>query len=127
MVERSSRPRARERQEETEAVLSRIVNVLEERYHPEIIILFGSHAYGTPTDDSDIDLLIVMETDTPFHERYAEVSGLIREARRGWAVSAFVITPTELEERMDVGDQFIAEVLSKGRRLHGPEGVHAAR
>ncbi len=127
MVERSSRPRARERRQDIEEVLSRIVSALKERYRPESIILFGSHAYGTPTDDSDIDLLIVKETDRPFNERYAEVSGLIRDVRRGWAVSTFVLTPAELEKRMSSGDQFIAEVLSRGRVLYGPEGVHAAR
>ena len=127
MVERSGRPQARERRQELEEVLTRIVSVLEERYHPKNVILFGSHAYGTPNDDSDIDLLIIKETDRPFDERYAEVSGLIRDVRHGWAVSTFVVTPAELEKRMASGDQFITEVLSRGRWLYGPERVQAAR
>ncbi len=127
MVEGSSRQRTREGRQETEEVLSRIVSVLEERYRPESIILFGSRAYGTPSDDSDIDLLIIKETDKPFDERYAEVSGLIREVRRGWSVSTFVLTPAELEQRLDTGDQFITEVLSRGRWLYGTGRVPAAR
>ena len=110
-------------QQKIEQIVQRIID----QYRPEKIILFGSHAYGTPNDDSDIDLLIIKETDRPFNERYAEVSGLIRDVRHGWAVSTFVITPAELDKRMASGDQFITEVLSRGRWLYGPERVQAAR
>ena len=126
MVERSRRQRAQEGRQEAEEVISRIVKVIEQRYRPESIILFGSHAYGTPTKESDIDLLIVKDTRKPFHERYAEVSGLIRDVRRGWAVSTFVVSPSELRDRLRAGDQFFKEVMSRGRRLYGPEGVPPA-
>jgi len=126
MVERSPRSRTQEGRPGIEEVLSRIVEVLERRYRPESIILFGSQAYGTPTGDSDIDLLIVKRTGKPFHERYAEVSALIREVRRGWAVTPLVVSPSELRERLRAGDQFFEEVMSRGRRLYGPEGVPAA-
>ncbi len=126
MVERSRRPHAQDGRQEAEEVISRIVKVIEQRYRPESIILFGSHAYGTPTEESDIDLLIVKRTRKPFHERYAEVSGLIRDVRRGWAVSTFVVSPSELRERLRAGDQFFTEVMSRGRRLYGPEGIPPA-
>ena len=107
-------------------MLSRIVRLLREKYHPESIVLFGSHAYGTPSPESDIDLLIIKRTRKPFHERYAEVGGLIRDIRRGWSVSPFVISPSELRERIRLGDPFILEILSKGRRLYGRKGISAA-
>ena len=121
-------PRARppEGRQDVEEVISRIVEVLERRYRPESIVLFGSRAYGTPTGESDIDLLIVKRTRKPFHERYAEVSALIREVRRGWAVTPLVINPSELRERLRAGDQFLEEVISRGRRLYGPEGIPSA-
>ena len=109
-----------------EAVLERIVQVIKEEYHPDTIILFGSHAYGTPTKESDIDLLIVKRTRKPFHERYAEVGGIIRDVRRGWSVSPFVLNPTELRQRMRAGDQFLIEIVSRGRVLYGRKGIPAA-
>jgi predicted nucleotidyltransferase len=39
-----------------------IVLQIVSRFHPQKIILFGSYAYGEPTPDSDVDLLVVMET-----------------------------------------------------------------
>jgi len=126
MVNRSNRPSTRGLPTEVEAVLERIVQVIKEEYHPDTIILFGSHAYGTPTKESDIDLLIVKRTRKPFHERYAEVGGIIRDVRRGWSVSPFVLNPTELRQRMRAGDQFLIEIVSRGRVLYGRKGIPAA-
>jgi predicted nucleotidyltransferase len=46
-------------------IIKDIVQKLITGYKPEKIILFGSPAYGAPREDSDIDLLIIKETDTP--------------------------------------------------------------
>jgi predicted nucleotidyltransferase len=125
MVKRSSRRTPRGPSPQVEAALSRIVKVLRDEYRPQSIILFGSHAYGAPTRGSDIDLLIIKRTRKPFHERYAEVSGIIRDVRRGWAVSTFVLTPSELRQRLRAGDQFFIDIVSRGRVLHGAEGIPA--
>src|SRR6266566_2076458 len=41
-------------------VIRRFARDVAEKFRPEKIILFGSYAYGTPHDDSDVDLLVVM-------------------------------------------------------------------
>src|SRR5947208_15929680 len=41
-------------------VIRRFARQVAERFQPEKIILFGSHAYGTPHEDSDVDILVVM-------------------------------------------------------------------
>jgi predicted nucleotidyltransferase len=107
-------------------IINRIVERIRLKYRPDGIILFGSHAYGRPDIHSDIDLLIIKRTRKPFHERYAEVGGMIRDVRRGWAVSPFVISPSELQGRLDAGDQFIAEVISRGKWLYGRKGIAPA-
>jgi predicted nucleotidyltransferase len=107
-------------------IINRIVERIRLKYRPDGIILFGSHAYGRPDTDSDIDLLIIKRTRKPFHERYAEVGGMIRDVRRGWAVSPFVISPSELQGRLDAGDQFITEVISRGKWLYGRKGIAPA-
>jgi predicted nucleotidyltransferase len=52
--------------------LERLLNKLIPRYQPLRVILFGSYAYGNPTTDSDLDLLIVKQTDQPPFQRRVE-------------------------------------------------------
>jgi predicted nucleotidyltransferase len=73
--------------------IEKIVELLKERFNPEKIILFGSQARGTADKDSDIDLLIVAETDIPRSERYPEVCRTLREFH--YAFDAFLNTPEE--------------------------------
>ena len=54
------------RLQQLEETLERILSVLEEQYHPEQVIVFGSLASGNITETSDLDLLIVKETDKRF-------------------------------------------------------------
>lgn len=61
---------------------------------PEKVILFGSHAYGTPGQDSDVDLLVVMETYKRPAERIVMVSRLL--SPRPFPVDIIVRTPDEL-------------------------------
>lgn len=45
------------------SLTSKLVDRLKEKYQPEKIILYGSYAYGTPDEASDIDLLVIKETN----------------------------------------------------------------
>lgn len=99
-------------------IIHQIVQVLVQEYQPRQIILFGSYAYGQPDECSDIDLLIVKNTDQPFHKRWAEVCRLVSDLRRGIPFSPFVITPEELEKRLTFRDPFFQEILEKGEILH---------
>ena len=44
----------------------------------------------------------------------ATVRGLIRDLRNGLPVSPIVLTPKEVEKRVEIGDQFIIEIIEKG-------------
>ena len=46
-----------------EELIKEIKNRIVSEVHPEKIILFGSYAYGTPTKDSDVDLLVIMPSE----------------------------------------------------------------
>ena len=92
--------------------VERIVEVLS----PERIVLFGSYAYGTPDGNSDVDLLVVMQTDLPSHERYLAVSRLLRP--RPFPVDILVKTPAEVERSLAEGDFFVREILSRGEVLY---------
>jgi predicted nucleotidyltransferase len=50
-----------------------IVNLIAGRFNPDKIILFGSYAAGNPNNDSDIDLLVIKDTDLPRHRRSFDI------------------------------------------------------
>jgi predicted nucleotidyltransferase len=99
-------------------ILDNIVSRLKQDYEPEQIILFGSYAYGKPTDESDLDLLIVKDTDEPLLARWVRVRKLVSDLRKGIAFSPIIITPSELEKRLGKGDPFFEEILLRGKKLY---------
>jgi predicted nucleotidyltransferase len=96
-----------------------MLHKLIDAYSPQKVILFGSHAYGTPGPDSDIDLLIIKETSTRFIDRWVVVQRILTGTHRALPVETLVLTPQEVEKRLANGDQFIAEILAKGKVLYG--------
>ncbi len=92
--------------------VQRIVQAL----HPERIILFGSFAYGNPTPDSDVDLLVILETDAPSKERSWAVSRLL--IPRSFPVDILVKTPEEIKKALVKRDFFIQEILTHGKVLY---------
>ncbi len=104
----------RRRQLETE--LDRIVGILVREYRAQAIYVFGSLARGAVTETSDLDLVVVKETDARWLDRAKEVL-LLTRPRVG--VDVFVFTPEEWE-RARVDDPFFArEVAGPGRQVHG--------
>ncbi|MCJ7832873.1 MAG: nucleotidyltransferase domain-containing protein [Deltaproteobacteria bacterium] len=96
-----------------------IVKKIVSGYSPQKIILFGSFAYGTPTEKSDVDLLIIKDTDKRPIERWMEVKRLLRDPNRLLSISPLVYTMQEINERLAIKDFFIQEVLEKGEVLYG--------
>lgn len=95
-----------------------IVERIKKEYDPEKIILYGSYAYGKPTEDSDIDLFIIKDTDKRRVDRFVEVDRLIYNPNLKISVSPLVYTPKELQERLLLGDDFVREILQRGEVLH---------
>lgn len=96
--------------------LPEAIRRIVEALHPEKIILFGSYARGNPTPDSDVDLLVIMETDLPVTERFLQVSNLLYP--RPFPVDILVKTPQEFENAILSSDTFIREIVSQGRVLY---------
>jgi len=99
-------------------IIAEVVEKIKNEYKPEKIILFGSYAYGNPTEDSDIDLFIIKETGKRRIDRFVEVSPLVENTGYHIPISPLVYTPEEVTERLAIGDQFVEEVLSKGEVLY---------
>ena len=104
--------------EATEKELNKIVKKLVDAYRPEKIILFGSYAYGVPHEDSDLDLLIIKATTQPFMDRLAQVRKIVTDPKRSVSLGPIVLTPEELAARLNVGDQFIQEIVTRGEVLY---------
>jgi uncharacterized protein len=100
----------------TEAKIRRAAQKLVDELQPEKIILFGSFAYGQPTIDSDVDLLIIMRSNLRPLDRVRQVSALLDP--RPFPVDLIVRTPAEIAERLKIGDCFIEEIVTKGKVLY---------
>ena len=100
----------------TEALLLDITQRIVERFQPYQIILFGSYAYGEPNADSDVDLLVVMDSDELVAQRITRVAEVAQV--RFLPMDLLVLTPHEIEDRLAKGDFFITDVLTKGKVLY---------
>jgi uncharacterized protein len=85
--------------------------LVAEEFHPEKIILFGSYAYGTPDDGSDVDLLVVM----PAGNEASQAVRIRLALPAPFPMDLLVRTPEKLRRRIDEGNWFLREVMEKGR------------
>jgi len=74
------------------AAIRRYARQIAERFQPDKIILFGSHAYGTPHDDSDVDLLVVM----PAYDELSKAARIRWEVPAPFPMDLIVRTPDKL-------------------------------
>jgi predicted nucleotidyltransferase len=95
----------------TEQALSDIVQRIVNELRPERIILFGSYGYGSPNENSDVDLLVIMETSSRPSDRYLAVSRLLRP--RPFPLDILVKTPDEISQALEKGDFFIDYALAQ--------------
>lgn len=105
------------------------VAILVANYAPERILVFGSHATGTATSASDLDLLVVKRTEAPRYKRIAEVEALLSPLLKRIDVNVF--TPAEMREQMDVPFSFVRSITQlQGKMVwarHMPSFARANR
>lgn len=101
--------------ERLDRALAEVVQQIVDAIDPERVILFGSMARGDVHEDSDLDLLIVKETDQPFLHRIDDVLMVLDT---DVPVEPLVYTPSELERLRDEGRDFIATILEEGRVVY---------
>jgi len=101
-------------------LLEGIVKRIVDGYNPDKIILFGSYAYGTPTEYSDIDLFIVKDDDRRRVDRFCEVMRILRNVK-GVPIEPLIFTNKELERRLELEDDFILGIVNEGKVLYERE------
>ncbi|MBI4648689.1 MAG: nucleotidyltransferase domain-containing protein [Bacteroidia bacterium] len=100
----------------TQKQINKVVQKIIIHYKPEKIVLFGSYAYRNPTEGSDLDLLIVKDTDIPRYKRGREIRKFFRGSKI--AVDIIVYTNAEIQKWSNVRTSFITTVMEKGKVLY---------
>ena len=104
----------------TENILSEITSILKP-YGIEKIILFGSYVYGTPKEDSDIDLLVIKDIPTneirDFRIKLKKALWM-KLGKLSYSLDILVDNEQRIKERIGMGDLFYKEIYSKGKTIY---------
>jgi uncharacterized protein len=95
-------------------VIRRYARAIAEAFHPDKIILFGSYAYGTPHEDSDVDLLVVM----PARNQHDQAVRILWRLAAPFPLDLIVRTPKEMAWRLAEGESFTTTIVSEGKVLY---------
>lgn len=94
-------------------------NRIARDFNPEKIILFGSYAYGSPSEDSDVDLLIILDFEGKSFYKSLEI---LNSADPPFPVDLVAWRPEDAKRRYAQGDQLIREAFDKGVVLYERSG-----
>ena len=95
--------------------IDQVVQQIVEKFKPQKIILFGSYARGNPRPESDVDLLVVM--DTPMRE-VKQALKIHHSLNIMFGLDLIVYTPKHLQERVDMSDWFVRDMLKEGKVVY---------
>jgi predicted nucleotidyltransferase len=96
------------------AAIRRFARQIAERFRPEKIILFGSYAYGTPHEESDVDLLVIM----PAYDVVNQSIRICNALDWPFSLDLIVRTPKQVERGLREDNWFLRDVIEKGRLLY---------
>ncbi len=95
--------------------IEQLTQRIAEHFRPERVVLFGSYAHGVPTEDSDVDLLVVLDHDGSSAEKASEIR---LACHGGFPLDLLVYSPERLDARLAMGDPFLREIVEKGTPLY---------
>ena len=108
-------PTIDERKRIPQKAIDQVVEQIVEKFKPQKIILFGSYARGKPRPESDVDMLVVMNTSLREVQQAIQICQKI-EYRFG--LDLIVHTPEHLADRLKMGDWFLKDVIKEGKVLY---------
>ena len=109
----------KKREESIQEKIDKMVRRIVKEFKPEKIILFGSYARGTPTRDSDVDLLIIMPVSGSKREKRIEIGVALHDIRIPKDI--IVATPDEVERRKNLVGTIIRPAIEEGKVLYARE------
>lgn len=103
----------------TRRQIERLARFIGEEFGAVRVVLFGSYAYGRPREDSDVDLLVVMETEGDVVEKGGEIYAAVdRAGIAPFSMDLLVRRPEEIAERVRLGDFFMREIMERGKVVY---------
>ena len=99
----------------TSADIQHISEQIRKEFAPRKIILFGSHSWGMPADDSDVDLLVIAQFEGKPWRFAVEIRDRIRPTV---PLDLMVRTPEQLQERLAKHDMLQTEIVTRGTVLY---------
>lgn len=96
-------------------VIRQFCSQIVQHFDPIKIVLFGSYAYGHPTIDSDVDVLVILPFEGRSTQKAAEILKLVDPR---FPVDLITRTPEQVERRLELGDFFMKEIIEKGKVLY---------
>lgn len=96
------------------SLIRRFARQVAKQFQPDRIILFGSHAYGKPHADSDVDILVIM----PARNQLDQALKIRLAVTAPFPLDLIVRTPKNIKWRQEAGDLFHTEILTKGKVLY---------
>ena len=99
-----------------DSLLQEVIRRIVQSVNPQKIILFGSYAYGKPHEGSDLDILVVMDSNLPRYKRSVPIYRALADLLI--PMDILVYTPQEIEAWKDVPQAFITSILRKGKVLY---------
>jgi predicted nucleotidyltransferase len=98
-----------------QTVIRRLARQIAKQFKPQKIILFGSYARGKPRPESDVDLLVVMDTKLKESQQSLEIR---RSLGVSFGMDLIVRSPKRLAQRLKMGDSFLEDVVKEGKVLY---------
>src|SRR5437667_5449488 len=96
------------------SAIRRFARQIAEQFHPEKIILFGSYAYGTPNNESDVDLLVIM----PARNSIDQALRIDLAFEPPFSLDLIVRTPGQIVRGFKEDNWFLREIVEKGNVLY---------
>ena len=115
-------PTIDQRQRIPQEAIDQVVQQIVEKFKPQKIILFGSYARGNPRRESDVDMLVIMDTPVKEVQQALEIH---RSLNIMFGLDLIVYTPEHLQERLEMQDWFLIDVIKEGKVLY--EDRHASQ
>jgi len=99
--------------------IEKLVQFIAEKFNPKKVILFGTYAYGEATSESDVDLMIIVNSNKSTWELSVEISSALDHT---FPLDIVVKSGQEIEDRLASGDFFIEDIIEKGKVLYERPG-----
>jgi uncharacterized protein len=100
----------------TKEQIDKVVNIIVSCVNPDKVILFGSYAYGKPTEDSDLDILVVKEMNLDRHKRSREIKKFLRGIKI--PIDLIVYSKDEIQSWSNTEAAFITQIVKNGKVLY---------